>query len=67
MVSIKKLLGIENFPVSDEEIMARILEAQRLERDYIELTSKGTNVKIVLHTGHPTREFNLSDKGWSSA
>ena len=66
-MSIKKLLGIENFPITDEEIMARIAEAQRVGNDYIELSSKGTNVKIVLHTGHATREFNLSDKRWSSA
>ncbi len=45
-MALKKLLGLEAFPVTDEEIMLKIQEAQRQHQSEVEFRMPTKSVKI---------------------
>ncbi len=45
-MSLKKLLGLEAFPIKDSEIMQKILEAKRNNIEMIEFSSETKKVRI---------------------
>ncbi|MBD3355354.1 hypothetical protein GF361_05200 [Candidatus Woesearchaeota archaeon] len=46
-MSIKKLLGIDHDHISDEEIVEKIREAKKQDKDHIEITDpEGNTIKI---------------------
>lgn len=48
-MTVKKLLGLESFPLSDAEIMRKIKEAQNKKQDEIEFSAEGKmSVKVRL-------------------
>ncbi len=47
-MSLKKLLGLDAFPLSEEEIMARIEQAYRNNRHEIEFQNSSKHIKVSL-------------------
>lgn len=48
-MDVKKVLGLESFPIPDREVMRRIIEARRNDQDEVVFTSPGCQtVKIKL-------------------
>ena len=47
-MSLKKLLGLSEADISDEEIIAKVREAQKRNLDYIEIMVKGDMVQIKI-------------------
>lgn len=47
-MSLKKLLGLESFPIRDSEIMRRIHEGYRQQLEEIEFSSGERRVKVKL-------------------
>jgi hypothetical protein len=45
-MSLKKLLGLEAFPLRDSEIMKRIIEAKRNNIEMIEFSSETKKVRV---------------------
>jgi hypothetical protein len=47
-MSVKKLLGLENFSITEEEIMGKLEKAHRNRTQEVEFSSSEKNVKIKL-------------------
>tara|TARA_Y100000310_G_C20642624_1_gene794817 strand:- start:1156 stop:1353 length:198 start_codon:yes stop_codon:yes gene_type:complete len=52
-MSVKKLLGLESFPIKEAEIMARIAEAKRKNLKEVVFTGNNHKVKIKLTYTNP--------------
>lgn len=52
-MSLKKLLGMESFPIEEEEIMSRIKEAERKHLKEIIFASGYKKVKVKLQQTSP--------------
>ena len=52
-MSIRRLLGLEGFPLHDEEIMARLREAYQSNREEIIFSSPQRRVRVKLSKVSP--------------
>jgi len=52
-MSLKKLFGLEDFPISEAEIMEKIEEAHHNRRHEVIFTSGGRKVRLSLSGVHP--------------
>lgn len=48
-MSVKKLLGLEQCPLDEGEIMQRILEAQQQQVGVLEFPTRLTTVRVIIH------------------
>ncbi|MEW5897440.1 MAG: hypothetical protein AB1668_07125 [Nanoarchaeota archaeon] len=49
MVTLNKLLGLEQFPIRNTEIMKKLQEGYLRQLNEIEFSSGGKSVKLKLH------------------
>ena len=61
-MSLKKLLGLENFPIKDSEIMKKIAEARKNNKDVVEFNFEGHSVKVKIP---PQIHLEGLMKGWA--
>lgn len=52
-MSLKKLLGLENFSLSEAEIISKIQHAYRLNKSELEFSNKENIVRVRLTSGAP--------------
>ena len=47
-MTLKKLLGLENFQITDSEIMQKIAEARKNNKDVVEFNLDGHCIKVKI-------------------
>jgi hypothetical protein len=68
-MSIKKLLGLDNFPIKEHELIERISSARRNHTDFISLTlPSGKSIRFRVSAMHPEGimqgNFRQYKNGW---
>ena len=59
-MSVKQLLGLEKFPIKEEEIMTRITEAQNSNLNEVVFTFGQQKVKICMSPTNPQGCMQMS-------
>jgi hypothetical protein len=61
-MSLKKLLGLENFPIKDFEIMHKIVEARKQNKEVVEFNFDGHCIKVKIP---PQTHLDGLMRGWA--
>ena len=61
-MSLKKLLGLEDFPIKESEIMQKIADARKNNKDVVEFNFDGHNVKVKIP---PQTHLDGLMRGWA--